>query len=209
MPLLPMRQVHLDYHTSGAIDDVAADWDPASFVDTLRRAHVSSITCFARCHHGYVYYSPTLFKRHPALSFDLLGQQIQTCHRAGIRAPIYVTVGWDELSAHSHPEWLEVTPEGIRGQHSPLEARWKKLCLNTDYLDYVWEQTVEVMDLYGDEVDGFFFDIIHQGECVCPRCLDGMVAAGLDASNSAHRRRYALRVLDAYRRRFFDGAVPA
>ncbi|MBC7239018.1 MAG: hypothetical protein H5T71_02825, partial [Chloroflexi bacterium] len=144
-----MRQVHLDFHTGAAIPDVAADWDAQAFAEMLQRAHVNSITCFARCHHGYVYYLPTHFTPHPALKINLLGEQIEACHRVGIRVPIYITVGWDELAANEHPEWQEVTPEGILGQHSPLEARWKKLCLNSPYLDYVWEQTLEVIALFG------------------------------------------------------------
>ena len=208
-PQLRMRQVHLDFHTAGMIPDVGADWDADAFVDTLKRAHVNSITCFARCHHGYLYYTPTRYADvvHPSLTRNLLGEQVEACHRAGIRAPIYVTVGWDELSAARHPEWLEVTPEGIRGQHSPLAARWKKLCLNSPYLDFVWDQTMEVMDLLGDEVDGFFFDIIHQGECVCPYCLAGMAAQGLDAGRTEHRQRYARQVLEAYHRRFGSGVL--
>lgn len=199
---LRMRQIHLDFHTAGQIGDVGADWDPQTFVQTLQHAHVNSITLFARCHHGYVYYMPTRYTAHPALTFDLLSAQVEACHRAGIRAPIYITVGWDELAAREHPEWQEVTPQGVLGQHSPLEARWKKMCLNSPYLDYVWGQTEEVIDLFGGEVDGFFFDIIHQGECVCPHCLRGMAAEGLNPEYAADRQRYALAVLDRYRRRF-------
>lgn len=202
---LPMRQVHLDFHTGAAIPDVAADWDAQAFVEALQRAHVNSITCFARCHHGYVYYLPTRFTPHPALKINLLGEQIEACHRAGIRVPIYITVGWDELAANEHPEWQEITPEGILGQHSPLEARWKKLCLNSPYLDYVWEQTLEVIALFGREIDGFFFDIIHQGECVCRYCRRDMQAAGLNPERPEDRRRFAQSVLDAYRRRFAQG----
>ena len=205
MDHLRFRQIHLDFHTAGMIPDIGIDWDADAFVETLQRAHVDSVTCFARGHHGYVYYLPTKFTPHPALKRNLLVEQVEACHRAGIRVPIYTTVGWDELAAAQHPEWLEVSPEGLRGGHSPLEAEWKKLCLNSPYLDYVWEQTAEVMDLFGNEVDGLFFDIIHQYECVCPHCLADMAREGLDPANGAHRRAFAAQVLDDYRRRFADG----
>ncbi|NLG27112.1 MAG: beta-galactosidase [Chloroflexi bacterium] len=201
-PQLRMRQIHLDFHTSGLIDDVGADWDADAFVDTLKRAHVNSITCFARGHHGWVYYLPTKFAPHPALKRNLLGEQIEACHRAGIRVPIYVTVGWDELTAGSHPEWLQVSPAGVLGGRDPLRPGWRTLCLNSPYLDYVWEQTDEVIDLFGREVDGFFFDIILQTECLCHHCQAGMRQRGLDPADQAQRRAYALDVLDAYRRRF-------
>ncbi len=202
MDNLRMRQVHLDFHTAGQIGDVGADWDAEAFVDTLKRAHVDSITCFARGHHGYVYYLPTRFTPHPSLRVDLLGQQITVCHREGIRVPIYVTVGWDELTAERHPEWQQVTPEGVLGEAGPLAARWKNLCLNTPYVEFVWEQTKEVLDLFGDEVDGFFFDIIHQRDCVCRFCRQGMAKQGLDPLNPEHRAGYHKAVEDGFRERF-------
>ena len=207
MEPLRMRQVHLDYHTSPAIGDVGADWDARHFVETLQRAHVNSVTCFARCHHGMVYYQPTRFPKHPSLTFNLLGEQIVACHQAGIRAPIYITVGLDEAMAEEHPEWLEVSPQGTLGNTSPVAARWKKLCLNGPYLDYVWEQTMEVMELFGDDVDGFFFDIIHQGECVCRHCRRDMVKQGLRPELAEDRQRFAHDVLERYRRRFGHGVL--
>lgn len=201
----PMRQIHLDFHTSGHIPDVGADWDADAFVETLQRAHVNSINLFARGHHGYVYYMPSRYTVHPSLSFDLLGQQIEACHRVGIRAPIYCTVGWDELASAQHPEWLEVDPDGLRGQHSPLEARWKKLCLNSPYLDYVYGQVMEVMDLFGEEVDGLWLDIIHQYECVCPACLESYARLGLNPECQADRLTLAQQVVDDYRRRLAEG----
>ncbi|MBM3189824.1 MAG: beta-galactosidase, partial [Chloroflexi bacterium] len=205
MQPLRLRQIHLDYHTAAAIPDVGAEWDAQAFAETLQRAHVNSVTCFARCHHGYVYYAPTRYEKHPALSVNLLGEQIEACHRAGIRAPIYITVGWDELSARRHPEWLQVSPEGLLGNRGILTARWKDLCLNADpYLEYVWGQTREVLDLFGSEVDGLWFDIIHQGECVCRFCLEDMRRQGLNPERSEDRQRLAQQTLDAFRRRFSD-----
>lgn len=51
MSKIRYRQVHLDFHTSEYIPDIAADFDKDEFAKTLEEAHVDSITCFARCHH--------------------------------------------------------------------------------------------------------------------------------------------------------------
>ena len=48
MTLAP-RQIHLDFHTSEAIPDIAANFDPRTFAETARKAEASSITVFARC----------------------------------------------------------------------------------------------------------------------------------------------------------------
>ncbi len=202
---LRLRQIHLDFHTNGTIPDVGADWDAQAFVETLQRAHVNSINLFARGHHGYCYYLPTRFTPHPSLKVNLLGEQIVACHRAGIKAPIYITIGWDELAAARHPEWQKVSPDGKLGSVGPMVARWKNLCLNSPYLDYAWEQTAEVLDLFGAEVDGLWFDIILLQECVCSYCLADMRRQGLNPDSQADRLKLAQQVLDNYRRRFTAG----
>src|SRR5918996_5692046 len=79
---LRFRQIHLDYHTSPHITDVGAAFDPEEFASTLVRARVDSVTCFARCHHGYIYYDTKAFpeRRHPHLRRNLLAEQIEACH---------------------------------------------------------------------------------------------------------------------------------
>lgn len=88
---LPFRHIHLDSHTSPAITGVGKNFKPTEFAATLRGAAVNSITIFAKCHHGMAYYPTKIGLQHPNLSFDLLGQMIEACHREGIRTPVYVS----------------------------------------------------------------------------------------------------------------------
>ena len=79
MTLAP-RQIHLDFHTSEAIPDIAANFDPRTFAETARKAAVSSITVFARCHHGWLYYPSKRFPEliHPNLkNHNLLLEQVR------------------------------------------------------------------------------------------------------------------------------------
>jgi hypothetical protein len=197
---LAYRQVHLDFHTSEQIPHVGRDFDPEQFVRTLQAARVNSITCFSRCHHGMIYHDTRFSARHPHLERNLLKEQIDACHTAGIRVPIYISVGLDEFMAREHPEWIELGPDGKLCAPAPLQAGWKKLCLNTPYVDYVLEQTREVLSLF--ETDGLFFDIIHQGQCCCKWCLASMRERGLDPEREADRKAFAHSVLDSLRRRF-------
>ena len=83
MTLAP-RQIHLDFHTSEAIPDIAANFDPRTFAETARKAEASSITVFARCHHGWLYYPSKRFPEliHPNLkNHNLLLEQV---HRAAL-----------------------------------------------------------------------------------------------------------------------------
>ena len=201
MGKLRFRQVHLDFHTSEKITEVGHAFDPQEFADTLKQAGVDSITCFARCHHGMIYYDTKFPARHPGLKRDLLREQIEACHAVGIRVPIYITVGWDEYMAKRHPEWLERMPDGRPYGAGPLEAGWKHLCFNTPYIDYVEEQTIEVLEKFGDEVDGLFFDIIIQHPCCCSYCIEGMERAGLNPEDQEDRRKFAKQVLDGFKRR--------
>ncbi|MEM3155494.1 MAG: alpha-L-fucosidase, partial [Nitrososphaerota archaeon] len=102
------RQVHLDFHTSPLIPDVAADFNPEEFADTLSRAFVNSVTVFAKCHHGMSYYDTRIGVKHPSLRIDLLREMVDACHRRGIRVAAYYSVCWDSYMGEEHPEWLQI-----------------------------------------------------------------------------------------------------
>ncbi len=175
------RQIHLDFHTSPVIDDVASCFDADDFVRTLKEAHVNSINIFAKCHHGMCYYPTKVGTMHPSLRFDLLGEMIRVLHENGITCPIYFPLGWEEDAA-THTDWLEIGRDQIPGHKRSDDAtynRWKKLCLgNREYIEYIKKQLTELMDNY--DVDGFWFDIIFQQKCLCPTCLREMRSMHLD-----------------------------
>lgn len=163
-PTLRMRQVHLDFHTPGEIPEVGTEFDAERFAATVTAAHIDSMTVFSRCHHGYSYHPTDVGTMHPGLGFDLLGAQIEALHGVGVRAPIYLTVGWDELMADTHPEWLQLRADGRICRSRPDDlSSWRFLDFASPYVDYVLACTEEVLDRYGP-VDGIFFDIIRQGD---------------------------------------------
>ncbi|MCU0316201.1 MAG: hypothetical protein MUC92_06385, partial [Fimbriimonadaceae bacterium] len=145
------RQVHLDFHTSEHIPGIGSAFDPEHFVHTLKQAKVDSITCFSRCHHGYIYHETRFPYQHPNLTCNLLVEQVRACHKADIRVPVYITVGWDMLQGRLHPEWLEVDDAGKLGTRAPLQDDWGwyKLDLASPYMDFLIEQTQEVCNMLG------------------------------------------------------------
>ena len=104
---LRFRQVHLDFHTSPLIPDVGIEFDAEEFGNAVKSAHIDSITVFGKCHHGMCYYPTKVGPVHPALEFDLMGAQIEACHKRSIRAPIYLTCVWDNFMAEKHPDWQQ------------------------------------------------------------------------------------------------------
>lgn len=170
------RQVHLDFHTSPHIPDVGSEFNAKEFAATMKRAHVNSVTVFAKCHHGMCYYPTQTGVSHPAIgSRDLLGEQIQALHSEGIRAPIYTTIVWEENVAQRFPEWRQITKDGhfagwsVGPDGKPGHvATWQfNNFLDPRYQDYIEAHVREILARYGDEVDGFFFDILFFAGDAC------------------------------------------
>jgi len=202
---LRFRQVHLDFHTSPLITDVAVDFDAAAFVSTLKEAHVNSVNIFAKCHHGMAYYPSRVAPVHPGLKIDLLGEQIAACHKANILTPVYMTIVWDQYAAEQHADWCVLDEQGgmihniMTGatvDASPLEPGWRWLCPNTPYLDYVSAQAEEVAKNY--EVDGFWFDILlyPPNGCFCHYCMQEREKLGLDSTKLGDRAKHSQMVFE-------------
>ena len=131
------RRIHLDFHTSPAIKEVAKDFNSAEFTGILKEAHVDSITVFAKCVHGYCYYPTEIGRMHPGLNRDLLGEMIEACNEANISALVYITAMWDDYIASKHQEWVQITKDGKLGGRHPLGTNeWRQVCLNSGYVDY-------------------------------------------------------------------------
>lgn len=208
----PLRTVHLDFHTGPDVPDVGADFDPVSFAETFRDAHVDSVTVFAKCHHGHLYYGTDRPERHPALpaGLDLLGEQVQALHAAGIRAPIYLSVQVDEWAARERPEWIAIGEDlrQVKFAPSAFEAGWHVLDMSSPFQDYMAEQLAEVLARFAP-VDGIFLDMCWDQPSASRWAIDGAKRAGLDPSDPEHRARYARRVAREYMARFRDMVEPA
>jgi len=181
------RQIHLDFHTSEHIPGIGAAFDPDDFVATFKKAHVNSVTIFAKCHHGWSYYPTKVGAPHPQLARpDLLGDMVTALSAADIDCPIYISVQWDERNARLHPEWRVRAAVKSRFDPDQLQAGWHTLCLNHKaYRDELLEHAREVARTY--ETQGLFFDIVLATDCVCAECLATMEEHGLDPEKPADR----------------------
>lgn len=183
---IPFRQIHLDFHTSPLIPDVGKEFDAKKFVETLQGAHVTSVTCFARCHHGHLYFESSLHPEriHPHLvRRHLLREMVEACRAASIRVPIYTSVQWDRFSWDHNPEWRLLAADGTGMGFFPLEPGFYG-SLNIGHAGYVAFLRDHVSDVIGylGGVDGMFFDIVwpHHAEDCSEKSLQAMKALGLD-----------------------------
>lgn len=196
------RQVHLDFHTSPMVPVIGSDFDADAFGDMLVEARVNSITLFAKCHHGHLYYDTTHPARHPGMKkdFSLLGEQLEALRRRGIRSPIYLSVQCDEFAASTHPEWRVVLPDG-RLAGSPLDACWHIVDMSSPYQDYLATQISEVLKLFSP-VDGIFLDMCWDQESISNWAIDGMLKANLNPEKHEDRVRYSHNVSLSYMARY-------
>lgn len=195
-PELPFRQVHLDFHTSELIPDVASDFRAADFGATLKAARVNSINVFAKCHHGMLYYDSKIGTRHPALKIDLLGEMVRACRASQIHVLYYYSLVWDVDVARKHPEWRMRDRAGNVMGGIPGDA-WPWICMNTPYLDQVAAENEEIVSRY--DVDGGWFDILKQPPdgCFCRWCVEDRRSKGIPDTPQGierHNKAVALKV---------------
>ena len=200
---LPYRQIHLDFHTSEHIDNIAQKFYAIEFANTLKQAAVNSVTLFSRCHHGWLYYDSVRFPErvHPNLkNRNLLKEQVSACQQAGIATPVYVTVQWDNYSVEHYPEWLVRDKENKPISTYPhIQPNfYTMLCLNTEFKDFVLSQTLEIFDVL-EKVDGFFFDTIFPIDCHCEKCRADMLAHDVNINDSEARMRFSQQVMDDFK----------
>jgi hypothetical protein len=202
---LATRQIHLDFHTSPHIPEIGIDFDADVFADQMRDAYVNSVTVFAKCHHGHLYYNTRHPARHPGLKpgFDLLARQIDALHKRNIRAPIYISVQCDEYAANTHPEWIALSEDGTRVGRKPLgSSSWQILDMSSPYQDFLYDQTVEILKTF-KPVDGLFFDMCWDQPSLSNFAKSGMARAHLNPAVGADRSKYAHDVAIAYMKRFY------
>jgi hypothetical protein len=193
---LRFRQIHLDFHTSGAIPGVGSKFNKRKFQEALRVGHIDSITLFSKCHHGFSYHPTAVGTMHPTLKRNLLAEQIEACRELGVRCPIYLSAGLDEVVAAAHPEWVVKKKDG--STFAPFDQpRFRVLRWNSPYLAYLCEQIEEVNTLWPGN-DGIFLDIVGPRIDYSAESLREMLAAGIDPTFDADVERYFNRVLDRY-----------
>ena len=163
------RQVHLDFHTSEEIKDVGKNFTKENFQKALQLGHVNSITLFAKCHHGWMYYPSEVSPMHPHLSFDLLSAQINAAEEIGVKTRVYISAGLDERLAKLHPEWLiRNEKDSTRWATDNVGAGYHLFCYNTEYFNILLAQIKEAALKFSP--DKIFLDISAVEPCYCAAC---------------------------------------
>jgi hypothetical protein len=194
--IIPQRHVHLDFHTPALVGSIACEFDPGQFAKTLKKAKVQSVTCFARCHHGFIYYDSKINPErvHPGLERNLLKEQIDACHDAGLKVQVYTTIQWDHYTALQHPEWIVRNKDGsVKDDRPGYPGFYKPLAINSGYKEFLRNHINEILELF--DCDGMFFDIVNPKEDYSQFSLSQMSRLGLDPENEKDRYNFSLHVI--------------
>ncbi|MDD2393939.1 MAG: beta-galactosidase trimerization domain-containing protein [Eubacteriales bacterium] len=197
------RQVHLDFHTSEAIEKIGDKFTKENFQAALITGHVNSITVFAKCHHGWMYYPSDEFPMHPGLSYDLLAAQIDAASEIDVKTPVYISAGLDERLAKENTGWLRRDIDGKTTWASDFDTPgYHVFCFNSPYMEILLRQVIEVTGKYKPEK--IFMDITSAEPCYCSYCRKLMDDKGVSIYNEEAVREIALETYNNYTRKVRD-----
>ena len=97
---------------------------------------------------------------HPGLkNKNFLLEQIEACHKRGIKVPVYTTAQWDGRIMREHPEWLAVDENGefIDTQGVPAPHFYHTICLNSGYRQFFKDQLQDMIEVIGCGKSGWNF----------------------------------------------------
>ena len=203
------RQIHLDFHTSGLIENIGENFSKEQFKKALKIGNVNSINIFGKGHHGYSYYNTKIGTRHPHLKFDLLKEQIEACHEMGVTAQVYFTVGWSQKDADDHPEWILKDKNGTTNKLEVLKKlgpndrlpnfTWRLLAPSNGYDEFILKQVEEICVNY--DIDGFWFDILQAFPNYSEANKKLMIEDGIDINDDKAVLNYSINQMKSFMER--------
>ncbi len=134
-----------------------------------RDAGSESMLFYSQDHWGYALYPSDRGVRHPNLTFDFFGKEVDLARRQGMSAVAYYSLQFNNQIVLSHPDWGWVNEKGEQQR-----LRWYVPCLDSPYRQYVLGMMDEIFSRY--EVDELFLDIfgiqfvLYHGEGRDPFC---------------------------------------
>ncbi len=176
---VPKWCLFFDFHTMPANPDVGKGFDMKAIVDQFVKAGVKYVVFPARCNLGTAYYNTEIGTRHPALTYDLLGDLTRACHRRGIKISAYINLGLSHEEGLQNRGWLVMRATGQSCDLSnPLNSFFRQMCYHTGYGDHAVAMCAEVIKKCN--VDGLFLDCMHTQPCFGVECIEAMRKQGVD-----------------------------
>src|SRR5690554_2576423 len=187
--LQPKYCLFYDNHTMPAIPDVGEGFNADVFTDRIKECGVDSLTFHARCNQGMAYYNTQTGTRHPSLKFDLFGQLAEACQQREINLIAYLHCSISSAEGLLHRDWTTLSMDGRTYRNPPFTPYVRTMCFNSPYRDHLMTMVKEIGTNY--PISGFFFDGLHQFNCVCPYCIKEMKRQGIDFNDEKEVTRFS------------------
>ncbi len=161
------RRAVIDMHIPDWDDKFLSEFDPAQYVEMLKKSRAQSIVCYGQSHVGLFNYPTKVGQQHKGLKGrNILGEMIERCHQSDIAVVIYTSLIFDRWAADNHADWRMITHDGkVQG----AGGRVGVVCPNSPYREYVRAFVAEICELFNFE--GLRFDMTFWPSlCFCSHC---------------------------------------
>jgi hypothetical protein len=126
--------------------------DLEAALKAARDAGSESMMFYSQDHWGYSFFPTDVGVRHPHLTYDLFGRQVEISRRLGMSVVCYLSLQFNNQCVLSHPDW-----GWINEASEQQRMRWYITCLDSPYRSYVLGILRELFSRY--EIDELFLDI--------------------------------------------------
>ena len=121
-------------------------------VKAARDAGAESMMFYSQDHWGYAFYHSDVGIRHPALTKDVFGTEVELARKHGMSVVCYYSLQFNNQIVLKNPDWGWVDKDG-----NLRTIRWYVTSLNSPYRKYVTDMMEELFSRY--EIDELFLDV--------------------------------------------------
>jgi len=155
----------VDSHITEHDESFLSRFDPAVFVNTVKRSGADSVMVYACCHNGNCYYPTRVGHSHKNLKGrDVFGEIVSLLRKEGIAPRAYYTIVYQRHAARNNPDWRVTQIDGKQN----YRRSWHNCPNSQGYRAFV---KAHVAEIAAYDVDGFFVDMTFwPGVCMCHSC---------------------------------------
>ena len=192
------RSLEWEFHTP---PEANFDIDVEAAMKASRDAGAETVMVYAQSCWGHAFYPSDVAVRHPRLTYDLFGKEVETAHKLGMSVIAYYSLEWNNQIVLSHPDWGWVNDKGEQQRF-----RWFVACLDSPYREYVLNMIDELASRYA--IDQLFLDVFgtqvyqYHAQGLNPFCYCKYTEAAWEKDHSGNPYREGLRTEEGWRQRY-------
>ncbi len=179
------------------------DFDLEGAMKQTRAVGTESVLFYAQDHWGYALYPSDVGVRHPNLTNDFFGKQVELAHRLGMSVIAYYSLQYNNQVVLSHPDWGWINEQAVQQRR---RSRWYLPCLDSPYRQYALGMLEEIFSRY--EFEQFFFDcyaiqyVFYHREGRDPFCFCKYTEAAWDKDHPGDPYREGFKTSQGWEARF-------